>query len=65
VTFTSLRLTPSSSFFFFFLSLPYAGTFMGLGSLGLVLSILLPDVGAKAYLMTLLSPYAGKPMSVI
>jgi len=34
-------------------------TFMGLGSLGLVLSILLPDVGAKAYLLTLLSPYAG------
>ena len=34
-------------------------TFMGLGSLGLVLSILLPDIGAKAYLVTLLSPYAG------
>jgi len=32
---------------------------MGLGSLGLVLSILLPDVGAKSYLLTLLSPYAG------
>lgn len=34
-------------------------TFMGLGSVALVLSILLPDVGAKAYLLTLLSPYAG------
>ena len=34
-------------------------TFMGLGSFGLVLSILLPDVGAKSYLITLLSPYAG------
>lgn len=34
-------------------------TFIGLGSLGLVLSILLPDVGAKAYAITLLSPYAG------
>mmetsp|Transcript_1078 Transcript_1078/g.1206 ORF Transcript_1078/g.1206 Transcript_1078/m.1206 type:complete len:302 (+) Transcript_1078:91-996(+) len=34
-------------------------TFMGLASLGLVLSILLPDVGAKAYLLALLSPYAG------
>ena len=34
-------------------------TFMGLGSLGLVLSILLPDVGAKAYLIALASPYAG------
>jgi len=34
-------------------------TFMGLGSLGLVLSILVPDLGAKAYLLTLLSPYAG------
>lgn len=34
-------------------------TFMGLGSLGLVLSILLPDLGAKAYLLCLLSPYAG------
>ena len=34
-------------------------TFMGLGSLGLVLSILLPDLGAKAYLIALLSPYAG------
>jgi hypothetical protein len=34
-------------------------TFMGLGSLGLVLSILLPDIGAKAYFLTLLSPYAG------
>ena len=30
-----------------------------IGSLGLVLSILLPDLGAKAYLLTLLSPYAG------
>lgn len=34
-------------------------TFMGLGSLGLVLSILVPEVGSKAYLLTLLSPYAG------
>lgn len=34
-------------------------TFVGLGSLGLVLSILLPDLGAKAYALTLLSPYAG------
>jgi len=34
-------------------------TFVGLGSLALVLSILLPDVGAKAYAITLLSPYAG------
>jgi hypothetical protein len=34
-------------------------TFMGLGSIGLVLSILLPSVGSKAYLLTLLSPYAG------
>ena len=34
-------------------------TFMGLGSFALVLSILLPDVGAKAYLLCLLSPYAG------
>ncbi len=34
-------------------------TFMGLGSFGLVLSILLPDIGAKSYLLTLLSPYAG------
>ena len=34
-------------------------TFMGLGSFGLVLSILLPDVGAKSYLLTFLSPYAG------
>lgn len=34
-------------------------TFVGLGSLGLVLSILLPDVGSKAYLLCLLSPYAG------
>jgi len=34
-------------------------TFMGLGSLGLVLSIILPDIGAKAYAITLLSPYAG------
>lgn len=32
---------------------------MGLGSLGLVLSVLFPDVGAKAYVITLLSPYAG------
>lgn len=34
-------------------------TFVGLGSLGLVLSILLPDVGSKAYALTLASPYAG------
>lgn len=34
-------------------------TFVGLGSLGLVLSILLPDVGSKAYALALLSPYAG------
>mmetsp|Transcript_29954 Transcript_29954/g.41159 ORF Transcript_29954/g.41159 Transcript_29954/m.41159 type:complete len:288 (-) Transcript_29954:58-921(-) len=34
-------------------------TFVGLGSLGLVLSVLFPDVGAKAYAITLLSPYAG------
>jgi len=34
-------------------------TFMGLGSIGLVLSILLPDLGSKAYILTLLSPYAG------
>jgi len=34
-------------------------TFMGLGSLALVLSILLPDVGVKAYALCLLSPYAG------
>eukprot|EP01041_Mallomonas_annulata_P009406 gene9406-19514_t len=34
-------------------------TFVGLGSLGLVLSIVLPDLGSKAYLLTLLSPYAG------
>ena len=34
-------------------------TFIGLGSAGLVLSILFPDIGAKAYLVTLLSPYAG------
>ena len=34
-------------------------TFIGLGSAGLVLSILFPDIGAKAYLLTLLSPYAG------
>ena len=35
-------------------------TFMGLGSLGLVLSTISPDlVGGKAYLLTLLSPYAG------
>ena len=34
-------------------------TFMGLGSLGLVLSILLPDVGGNAYFLCLLSPYAG------
>ncbi|KAJ1442936.1 hypothetical protein B484DRAFT_441841 [Ochromonadaceae sp. CCMP2298] len=34
-------------------------TFVGLGSLALVLSILFPDVGSKAYVITLLSPYAG------
>ena len=34
-------------------------TFMGLGSLALVLSILIPDLGSKAYFITLLSPYAG------
>eukprot|EP01031_Cornospumella_fuschlensis_P033614 gene33614-40662_t len=35
-------------------------TFLGLGSLGLVLSVLLPDLlGSKAYAITLLSPYAG------
>jgi hypothetical protein len=34
-------------------------TFMGLASMGLVASILLPDLGLKAYLVTLLSPYAG------
>jgi hypothetical protein len=27
--------------------------------MGLILSIVLPDIGAKAYLITLLSPYAG------
>ena len=34
-------------------------TFVGLGSMGLILSIVLPDIGAKAYLITLASPYAG------
>ena len=35
-------------------------TFVALGSAGLVLSVLLPEqLGAKAYLLTLLSPYAG------
>jgi hypothetical protein len=34
-------------------------TFFALGSIGLVLSILLPDIGGKAYALTLLSPYAG------
>ena len=35
-------------------------TFMGLGSLGLVLQTLSPDIiGGKAYFLTLLSPYAG------
>lgn len=34
-------------------------TFVGLGSLGLVISILNPDLGAYPYLITLLSPYAG------
>lgn len=34
-------------------------TFMGLGSLALVLSVLFPEIGAKAYAITLLSPYAG------
>lgn len=32
---------------------------MGLGSLALVISILFPDIGVKAYILTLLSPYAG------
>lgn len=34
-------------------------TFMALGSFGLVLSILIPELGSNAYLVTLLSPYAG------
>jgi hypothetical protein len=35
-------------------------TFLGLGSAALVLSVLFPEVlGAKAYFLTLLSPYAG------
>jgi len=34
-------------------------TFVGLGSMGLVISILNQDIGAKAYALTLLSPYAG------
>lgn len=34
-------------------------TFVGLGSMGLVISILNEDIGAKAYALTLLSPYAG------
>ena len=34
-------------------------TLLGLASFGLVLSVLFPDLGAKAYLITLLSPYAG------
>lgn len=34
-------------------------TFVGLGSLGLVLSILIPEVGSYAYALALLSPYAG------
>lgn len=34
-------------------------TFVGLGSMGLVISILSEDIGAKAYALTLLSPYAG------
>ena len=34
-------------------------TFVGLASFGLVLSILNADLGSKAYLITLLSPYAG------
>eukprot|EP01039_Chlorochromonas_danica_P007485 gene7487-8276_t len=34
-------------------------TFLALGSAGLILSILLPDVGNNAYYITLLSPYAG------
>lgn len=35
-------------------------TFMGMGSLALVISILLPElIGAKAYALTLISPYAG------
>jgi len=34
-------------------------TFVALGSFGLVLSILSPDLGNNAYFITLLSPYAG------
>jgi hypothetical protein len=34
-------------------------TFVGIGSFSLVLSILWQDLGNKAYLLTLLSPYAG------
>jgi len=34
-------------------------TFVGLGSMGLVISILNEDIGTKAYALTLLSPYAG------
>lgn len=34
-------------------------TFCGLGSLALVLSILIPDIGSYFYAMVLLSPYAG------
>lgn len=34
-------------------------TFMGLGSLALVLSVIFQDLGAKPYFLTLLSPYAG------
>ena len=34
-------------------------TFVGLGSMALIVSIVLPDLGAKAYLLTLASPYAG------
>lgn len=45
--------SPSQAYFLTFC------TFVGLGSLGLVLSILIPDLGAKAYALALLSPYAG------
>ena len=34
-------------------------TFMGLGSLALVLSVIFQDLGSKPYFLTLLSPYAG------
>jgi hypothetical protein len=34
-------------------------TFVGLGTLALVLSVINQDIGGKAYAITLLSPYAG------